>query len=104
MQLELKQKTIDDLTELFVNIKQSEELNDILKNDNFTLREHNEHLEKTISDLMNDISNNIVYQSEIQDENEIKFNHMCKKYDEVSIKKYFYFIFKILNQNHLGQS
>lgn len=88
MQLELKQKTIDDQAELYDNIKQSEELNDILKKDNITLREHNGHLEKIKTDLMDDISNNIVYQNEIQEENENKFNHMCKNYDEVSIKQY----------------
>ncbi|VVC25614.1 Hypothetical protein CINCED_3A025852 [Cinara cedri] len=81
-QLDLKLKTIEDQSKLFDNLKQSEELNDMLKKNNFTLKERIEYLEKINNELMDDISNNIVYQNTIQEENENKYKHTLKDYEE----------------------
>ncbi|VVC25613.1 Hypothetical protein CINCED_3A019754 [Cinara cedri] len=81
-QLDLKLKTIEDQTEVIIdNLKQS----DILKKDNCTLKERIQHLEKTNDGLMDDISQNVVYQKTIQEEKENNYknyDHTLKNYEE----------------------
>lgn len=66
-------------------IKEQSELNDELKKDNFTLKEHNEYLEKINTNLVEDISSIKLSQQGIQEETENKFKDMCENYDNVSI-------------------
>jgi len=71
------------------NLKISEELNDKLKKDNFTLKEHNEYLEEINKNLVEEISSIKLSQHRIQEETENKFKDMCENYDNVSIFKVF---------------
>lgn len=77
---------IKDQEQLIDMLKITEELNDTLKKDNFTLKERNECLEKTNTDLIDDISNNKISVNKIQEEKENQFKDMCKNYDDVSIR------------------
>ncbi|KAL4131207.1 hypothetical protein QTP88_008548 [Uroleucon formosanum] len=64
-------------------IKEQSELNDELKKDNFTLKEHNEYLEKINTNLVEDISTIKLSQQGIQEETENKFKDMCENYDNL---------------------
>jgi len=76
------------------NLKISEELNDKLKKDYFTLKEQNEYLEEINTNLVEEISSIKLSQRRIQDETENKFKDMCENYDNVSILKYLVFLFQ----------
>lgn len=65
--------------------KISEELNDALKKDNFTLNERNTYLEKINTELMNEINNNTISINKVREEKEMEFQDMCTNYDGVSI-------------------
>jgi len=73
------------------NLKISEKLNDELKKDNFTLKEHNKYLEEINKNLLEEISSIKLSQHRIQEETENKFKEMCENYDNVSILNVFNF-------------
>lgn len=86
-------KIIKEQTELLDNLKIAEELNDVLKKDNSSLKEHNDYLEKTHASFMEDFNKLKLSHEEIQEEKEKKIEDMCKKYDDVSFLyniKHFY--------------
>lgn len=85
MKLDVQLNKIKEQTELLNSLKISEELNEKLKKDNYTLNERNEYLDKINTDLMYDISNNKISENKSQEEKENKFKEMCKSYDDVSI-------------------
>lgn len=84
MQLESQLNINNQQTELFNNIKISEELNNILQKENLGLKELNKQLEKINIDLMDDNYNNKLFQNEIQEKNEKKMKEMSTNYDLVS--------------------
>lgn len=84
----------NEQTELFNNIKISEELNNTLQKENLDLKEHNKQLEKNNIALMDDNHNNKLSLNEIQENNEKRFKEMCTNYDLVSIF-FFYNIYII---------
>lgn len=84
MQLESQLYINNQQTELFNNIKISEELNNILQKENLDLKELNKQLEKINIDLMDDNYNNKLFQNEIQEKNEKKIKDMSTNYDLVS--------------------
>lgn len=67
------------------NLKILEESNDTLKKDNFTLKEQNKYLEQMNTNMVENITNTKLAQSEIQEETENKIKEMCGNYDNVSI-------------------
>lgn len=81
----MKLTLIKEQTELLNNLKISEELNDALKKDNFSLKEHKESLEKNHTCLLEEISKMELSHKEILEEKESKFKDMCNNYDNVSV-------------------
>lgn len=81
----MQSTVIKEQTELLDNIKMVEELNDALKKDNFSLKEHNEYLGKKYASLMEDCSKFKLSHKEIQNDKEKEFKDICKKYDDVSM-------------------
>jgi len=69
---------------LLNNLKVTEELNDLLKNDNCSLKERNEYLEKVNTELKDNINNNKLSLNQ-SEKDETKFKDMCKNYEDVSI-------------------
>jgi len=77
---------------LLNDLKITEQLNVTLKNENLTLKERNQYLEKINTDLTDDISNNKLSQNKILEDKENKFKEMCKNYDNVSFLNCMYYI------------
>lgn len=81
MQLNINKEQI----ELLDKMNLSDNMNNELKIDNIVLKERNEQLEKINKDLVDDISKKTLFQNEMQEQEESKFNDMCKTYDNVCI-------------------
>jgi len=75
---------IKEQTDLLNNLKVTDELNDMLKNDNCSLKECNEYLEKVNTELMDNINSNKLSLNKSEND-ETKFKDMCKNYEDVSI-------------------
>lgn len=82
--MDVQMNKVEEQTKLEA-FKISEELNDALKKDNFTLNERNTYLEKINADLMDEINNNTMSLNKVREEKEMEFQDMCTNYDGVSI-------------------